>query len=293
MLSIVRRFLIDVQAMPKSSKQKKQQKTIAQRADRHELYELSVQCSEAEVDFVMDTFRKLRGRKPVLVREDFCGTANVCCEWVRRDSKLEAIGVDLDPEVLAWGQQNNLSKLRDKQRKRIHLLQEDVLKVKTSAPDIICAMNFSYWLLKERDALKQYFSSAFQALKPDGIFVLDAYGGYDSFRELEEEREVETPDGGIVTYIWEQAEFNPINHDVTCYIHFLFDDGSRLDQAFTYNWRLWVLPEVQDLLNEVGFKVSVYWQGWAEDGEPDGEFEPASDGDADAGWICYIVAEKT
>jgi len=278
--------------MAKSRKQKKQQMTLANNADRHELYELSVQCSEAEVDFVMDTFMALRQRKPVLVREDFCGTANVCCEWVRRDKKLQAIGIDLDPEVLEWGQQNNLAKLRDSQRKRIHLLQEDVLQVKTQAPDIICAMNFSYWLLKERKTLKQYFSTVFQALKPDGIFFLDAYGGYDSFRELEEEREVETPDGNIVTYVWEQAKFNPITHDVTCYIHFLFDDDSRLDQAFAYHWRLWVLPEIQDLLEEVGFKVTIYWQGWAEDGEADGAFEPAIEGDADAGWICYVVAEK-
>ena len=240
----------------------------------------------------MDTFRQLRGRKPALVREDFCGTANVCCEWVRRDKKLEAIGVDLDPEVLAWGEENNLSRLKEKQRRRVHLLQKDVLKVKTRDPDLICAMNFSYWLLKERATLKQYFSSVFEALKPDGIFFLDAYGGYDSFRELEEEREVEMPDGDTVTYVWEQARFNPINHDVTCYIHFLFEDGSRLDKAFTYHWRLWVLPEIRDLLTEVGFKVNVYWQGWEEDGEPDGEFEIATEGDADAGWICYVVAEK-
>ena len=291
-MSIVSRFPIGAYSMSHSSKQKKSQMTMSQGADRHELYELSVQCSEAEVDFVMDTFKKLRGRKPALVREDFCGTANVCCEWVRRDKKLEAIGVDLDPEVLAWGQQHNLAKLREQQRKRIHLLQEDVLKVKTGAPDIICAMNFSYWLLKERATLKQYFITVLEALKPDGIFFLDAYGGYDSFRELEEEREVETPGGDMVTYVWEQARFNPINHDVTCYIHFLIEDDSRMDQAFTYHWRLWVLPENQYLLHEVGFKVTIYWQGWAEDGEPDGEFEPATEGDADAGWICYIVAEK-
>jgi len=278
--------------MPKSSKQKKQRLSLAQQADRHELYELSVQCSESEVDFVLDTFKQLRGRKPALVREDFCGTANVCCEWVRRDKKLQAIGVDLDPEVLQWGRENNLATLRDSQRKRIQLVKKDVLKVKTKAPDIICAMNFSYWLLKDRDTLKQYFSAVFDALKSDGIFFLDAYGGYDSFRELEEEREVEISSGDTVTYIWEQASFNPINHDVTCYIHFLFEDGSRLDQAFAYHWRLWVLPEIQDLLQEVGFTITIYWQGWGEDGDPDGEFEPATDGDADAGWICYVVAEK-
>lgn len=278
--------------MSKSSKQKKSILSLAGQADRHQLYELSVQCSEAEVDFVLDTFKALRGRPPALVREDFCGTANVCCEWVRRNKKLHAIGIDLDAEVLDWGQKHNLSKLKKDQRKRVHLLQENVLDAQTDPPDIVCAMNFSYWLLKNRDELKQYFTSVLHALKADGIFFLDAYGGYDSFRELEEEREVEIEDGDRVTYVWEQASFNPITHDVTCHIHFLFDDESRLDKAFTYEWRLWVLPEIQDLLEEVGFRVTVYWQGWGEDGEADGEFEPATDGDADAGWICYVVAEK-
>jgi hypothetical protein len=66
-----------------------------------------------------------------------------------------------------------------------------------------------------------------------------------------------------------------------------------MEKAFRYDWRLWILPEVQDLLQESGFsKVTVYWQGWDEDGEPDGEFKPAERADADAGWICYLTAEK-
>jgi len=36
----------------------------------------------------------------------------------------------------------------------------------------------------------------------------------------------------------------------------------------------------------------VYWQGWDKDGEPDGDFRPALTADPDAGWICYLTAEK-
>jgi hypothetical protein len=36
----------------------------------------------------------------------------------------------------------------------------------------------------------------------------------------------------------------------------------------------------------------VYWQGFDEDGEPDGDFQPVEEGEADAGWICYLSAEK-
>ncbi len=277
--------------MPFNPMKRKAKPSLAEQADRHELYELSVQCSEAEVDFVSDTYQELRGKPARLLREDFCGTANVCCEWVRRDPANRAVGVDLDQDVLDWGRVNNLSRLTGEQQSRISLINDDVLTVKTEQPDILSAMNFSYWLFKDRKTLGQYFSRVHQALKDDGIFFLDIYGGYESFRECEEEREIETPQGDV-TYVWEQASFNPINHDLTCHIHFHFEDDSRLEQAFSYHWRLWTLPEIRELLEDAGFRVTVYWQGWDEDGEPDGEFLPATDGDADAGWIAYIVAEK-
>jgi SAM-dependent methyltransferase len=266
--------------------------TLADRADRHQLYEQSVQCAEGEVDFVDQTFRKLRGRKAQLLREDFCGTANVCCEWVRRGNKRRAIGVDLDPEVLAWGRKHQLAALKPGQAKRVELLQENVLTVETEPVDIVSAMNFSYWLFQQRSDLKRYFRNVRKALKDDGVFFLDCYGGYDAHREIEEPREIGSGKKAF-TYIWDQAEFNPIDHQVTCHIHFEFQDGSRLDKAFSYTWRLWTLPEIRDLLDEAGFsKVTVYWQGWDEDGEADGEFLPATRAAADAGWICYLTAEK-
>jgi hypothetical protein len=266
--------------------------SYAERADRHHLYELSVQCSEAEIDFVDSTYRWLRGCNAKLLREDFCGTANVCCEWVKRRRTNRAVGVDIDAEVLDWGRENNLPVLTAAQRRRVELLQQDVLKTKTAAPDIISAMNFSYWLFKDRRALKKYFRSVKNALADDGIFFMDAYGGYDSFRIIEEEREIDADDWQF-KYIWEQESYDPITGGLVCNIHFDFSDGSRLDKAFRYDWRLWTLPEIRDLLEEVGFsRVMVYWQGWDEDGDPDGDFQPAESGEPEAGWICYLTAEK-
>jgi hypothetical protein len=80
---------------------------------------------------------------------------------------------------------------------------------------------------------------------------------------------------------------------MVCYIHFHFNDGSKLRKAFHYEWRLWSLPEIREILLEAGFsKVTVYWQGWDENDEPDGIFVPATKGEADPGWICMISAEK-
>ena len=278
--------------MTGKSKNKKNAKkrTQAELADRHQIYELSVQYAASEIEFVDDTYKKLRKRRAKLLREDFCGTANVCCEWVRQRKSNRAIGVDIDTEVLAWGKNNKLTDLNREQKKRVTLLDHDVLKVKTEAPDIVSAMNFSYWLFKDRKQLKRYFKQVKKSLADDGIFFMDAYGGYDSFREIEEEREIEE---GEFTYIWEQENYNPITGELLCHIHFEFPDGSRLNKAFSYDWRLWTLPEIQDLLKEAGFSnVTVFWQGWDEDGDADGIFEPATKGDADAGWICYISAEK-
>ena len=107
---------------------------MAELSDRHVLYEKSVQDVAVEYKFVSKTFRKLRGRRAVHAREDFCGTANMCCEWVRRDSRNTSVGVDLDPEVLEWGRQHNLSRLQPDARLRVSLIQEDVCQVNTARP---------------------------------------------------------------------------------------------------------------------------------------------------------------
>ena len=124
-----------------------------------------------------------------------------------------------------------------------------MLEAQTEAVDIVSAMNFSYWLLKDRKTLLKYFEAVQRSLTDEGIFFLDAYGGYDSHREIDEEREIDD-DGDGFTYIWEQAAFDPITHRMECHIHFGFPDGSELRNAFNYEWRLWSVPEVRDLLLE-------------------------------------------
>ena len=51
-------------------------KSMAANADRHYLYQESVQDTEAEIDFIKETWAELRNRPADLLREDFCGTAN-------------------------------------------------------------------------------------------------------------------------------------------------------------------------------------------------------------------------
>jgi len=276
--------------MPKKKKKKIPQ---AETADRHLCYEQSVQCAEAEIDFVTTTFKQLRKRDVRELREDFCGTATVCCDFVARHEDNHAYGVDLDTDVLHWGREHRVNALTSEQALRVSLIEDNVLTAKTPKVDALLAMNFSYWLFKEREDLVNYFKIARESLKDDGIMFLDAFGGYESFQELEEEREIDDDDAGF-TYVWDQASFNPINNSMICHISFHFNDGSVMKNAFTYDWRMYTLPEIRDILKDAGFKKStIYWEGWDEDEEEgNGVYEPAEHGEADPGWVVYITAEK-
>lgn len=263
--------------------------SLAERADRHDLYQRSVQDPSWEVDFMSGVFKELRGRVPLTMREDFCGTALFACEWVKSHRERRAFGVDLDPEVLAWSREHNVAKLSPAVANRLELLQADVLEAHTPAVDVVAAFNFSYWVFKDRDGLRRYFERTRAALGDGGLFMLDAYGGYDALKKMRERE-----DFGRFTYIWDQADYDPMTASTTCHIHYTFPDGSRLNRAFSYHWRLWTLPELREVLAEAGFRtITVYWQGTdPETGEGTDEFKPAERGDPDPAWIAYIVAEK-
>ncbi len=263
--------------------------TIAYSADRHEYYEKAVQCVESEIDMVDETYENLRGKKARFLREDFCGTGNTSCEWVQRHPKNTAIGLDLDQEVLDWGIQNKIAALSPKQQARINLVNQNVLNANCPPADVILAMNFSYQLFKTRDALRKYFEKARAGLADDGVFFIDAYGGHESYRQIKEKTSFDDFD-----YYWHQKKYNPITGEMLCHIHFKFKDNSWLNKAFTYDWRLWTLPEIQELLKEAGFsKVQVYWEGTdKKTGEGNGEYYPTNKGEDDPSWIVYIVSEK-
>ncbi len=273
--------------MGKQIKQSNNKKSKSQLIDVHELYEESVQCVEAEIDFVNQTYKNIRKKNANSLREDFCGTMNTSCEWIRRRKTNIAYSVDIDQSVLDWGIEKKLSRLTKSQRSRINIINGDVTKVKTPGVDIVLAMNFSYWIFKERNTMMDYFRHIYDNMADDGIFFLDAFGGPEAIQEMTEDTEF---DG--YTYTWDQKKYNPITGEGLFYIHFKFDDGSRIKRAFTYDWRVWTLPELKEILSEAGFKPYIYWEGTGDDGEGNGIFTKTELGEADDSWIAYIVAEK-
>lgn len=256
--------------------------TQADAADRHDLYQQSVNAPDAILEFVRDVYRDMRGRQPRVLREDFCGTALLATTWAAQSPQHRAIGVDLDPEALAWGTRHNLAP--SPARSRVELIRGDVLGDIPHRADVVCALNFSYNLLLTRRRLVTYFKRVRRAMLPGAVFVLDGIGGTEAMCDYAEER-----DCGDFTYIWKQAGFNPLDHNAECTISFAFPDGSRLEPAFSYRWRLWTMPELRDCLAEAGFThVRIFWEDADDDDNP--LYVETSQAENQEIWLTYLVA---
>src|SRR5689334_10172430 len=145
--------------------------------DPHALYEVAVQGVEWDIDFLERVWRyRHPGREPKLFREDFCSTAALATEWARRGPERRAWGVDLDAGPLAWARRYRLPWAREA-AERVTLVRGDVRKPRRPLVDVACALNFSWWVFRERAELLRYLRAARLGLKPGGVLVLNLYGG--------------------------------------------------------------------------------------------------------------------
>ena len=280
-------------AAAKSVSRKAGKGTLAERADKFRCYQQSVQEPEHEVEFFDQVYRKLFRRTPYSLREDFCGTFSICCNWVESHPKRTAVGVDLCSETLQWGREHNLTRCTNEQAGRIRLLEQDVRTQNRPQVDILSAQNFSFWIFKTRQELVEYFRIARANLNEQGMMVMDMMGGADCYKEgVTDKRRIRKGKKGF-RYHWEQASFNPVTSEASFYITFKFNDQSKLKRAFEYHWRFWTIPEVRELLREAGFTRSlVYWEEEDEDGEDTGVWSAAEKAPSHPSWIAYIVALK-
>ncbi|MEM9695596.1 MAG: class I SAM-dependent methyltransferase, partial [Myxococcota bacterium] len=134
----------------KNKRGKKGKPSAAKKADRHALYQKAVQEPSCDIGIIERFFEKHRGRSPRSVKEDFCGTALFCAEWVESNPERIAVGVDLDQPTLDWGEEHNLSVLEPSDRSRITIHCDDVRKVTGPPVDVVCALNYSYCVFKRR-----------------------------------------------------------------------------------------------------------------------------------------------
>lgn len=255
--------------------------------DKYDFYMKAVQSPEGDVDFFRDTYHELKKKSARILREDFCGTAALCTAWVEMNPNNSAIGVDLDPEPLEYGRKKFWENLNPSQQKRLQMIRANVLSKDLPKADLSVALNFSYFLFKSRPQIKAYFKNVYARLNKDGIAMFDAFGGsqcQDSIEDKVKHRQF--------TYYWDQKGFDPITNEAKFAIHFRVN-GKKHEDVFTYDWRLWTLPELREILAEVGFKKThIYWEGTARDGSGNGKFTRVTEGEACLSWIAYLVAEK-
>ncbi len=283
------------QRKTKNKQQKNNTPSMASQADRHVLYQKSVQDTDSELALMVEKYRAIRGREPLSFREDFCGTAMFSVAWCQGGSERTSQAIDLCKETLDWGRQHNLKPAGEDVTSRVELINANVLEVREPKVDITCALNFSYSVFKSRDLLRQYFQVARAGLNDGGVLMLDVFGGTEAITSTREKRKVE---GEKFKFIWEQEKYNPITNEILCHINFKFSDGSKFDHAFTYDWRLWTIAELSELLAEAGFsKVHVYWEEYVDDEDDDdymitsGKYVEVTEVENQESWVSYIFAE--
>ena len=226
--------------------------------DRHELYE---QCVQSPED-VVRLLRTMHGGEPLVLGEDFCGTAAVSREWVRSVPGGRAIALDADAPVLALARE----RAAREGRARIEFVLGDARTASDSIRhrcDVLFVGNFSIGELGARAELVAYLRHVRSRLAANGVLAFDLYGGASAQRTGQVERAHTLRDGRRARYVWEQASFDPRTGRVENALHFRVEDAGEIVEehlrAFVYRWRLWSLPELADALSEAGFAPIELW----------------------------------
>lgn len=256
------------------------------RTNKYFLYEESVQAPVIDTKMLASIYADIFKREPRSLREDFCGTFNLAAEWVKRDPRNSAVGIDLDKEPLQYGWEHHYAELSPDEQDRLIILNENVMNVTSPKVDMIAAFNFSFYIFKERKSLIDYLKTAHKTLDKKGMICLEMVGGAGFIKKTRDVRTIPHPDGGSFKYIWDQASFDPVTRNGMYYIHFKFRGKRERSKVFSYDWRIWTIPEVREALEEAGFiRSKVYW-------EKRSKFVPVEKGDNDHTWLAQIVGIK-
>lgn len=263
--------------------------------NKYELYEASVLDAPEDVKLFRKLYRDIFNKEPRVYREDFCGTFWHSAEWVKRHPENVAFALDIDDKPLEYGRTHHFNSLDEDQKKRLHIKRGNVLSGIRRKVDLITAMNFSYCCLKERPALLQYFTTARKNMGSRGLILLDVMGGAEMQKASVEKTKIDWGKAKPrLHYYWDQKNFNPIRNEAKFAIHFqLGDSKKQIKNVFTYDWRLWTLPELKDLMLEAGFKKTlVYWEGTDKNGEGNDIYRPRETANDNEVWIAYIAGIK-
>ncbi len=253
--------------------------------DKYALYTAAVQSPSYDAAFLRRLYRELVGKEPQMLREDFCGAHALARAWIRLGLNKRAAGVDIDREALDYGIARQSEELAPAQASRLSVVQGDVLTTRLPKAHIVCAFNFSYFCFHERKTLVRYFTRVKRSLERGGIFVVDIFGGPDNCEPTIDRRRIPG-----MRYLFEQESFDPISNRARFHIH-LQPNGKRMHKrVFSYDWRMWTMPEVREAMEEAGFSQTlVYWEGTARNGRGNGRYHRRERGEPCRVWTAYVV----
>ncbi|MCA9293533.1 MAG: class I SAM-dependent methyltransferase [Phycisphaerales bacterium] len=262
------------------------------KVNRFDLYELAVQDPPLQARFL----QAVHARNPHILTEDFSGPASVARAWLALAPDHKAIAVDRDDVPLRHAVERLTQALPDRLAD-FTIRERDVLEVKDKT-DIIAALNFACCELLTRKHLLTYLRAALYRLQPNGVLVLDTYGGSDAFIPGISEQIIDTEHGEL-TYRWEQRAADPATSRVQNAIHFELPKRIRVDNAFVYDWRLWSPAEIRDAMHDAGFRTTEVYASYGDAIDEDGalmihpisrDAQPITfDADLDDQWVLYIV----
>ncbi|MBS0197922.1 MAG: methyltransferase domain-containing protein [Planctomycetes bacterium] len=227
-----------------------------------ECYELCVQSPRHVVAFLYAA----HGAQPLVLREDFCGSAAIGRRWAAegksRGDESRAIGIDLDPTAL---QRATEQAGADGVEGRLQLVAADATgaDAPADAADVIFVGNFSIGYIHDRTTLVAYLAACLDRLRRGncgfggGIFACDTYGGAGAFKKGSLTRRHPSRGGEIIHYHWSHDAADPLTGIVENSISFRVESAGEIvaeyPNAFTYRWRLWSIAELREAMMEVGF----------------------------------------
>ena len=267
------------------------------------LYEQAVQHPDAELALLLGMYaHHHREETPTRFREDFAASAALAARFVAIDENHRALAVEIDPAIAAFARDQAAQRYPER-ADDLHVVADDVVNVYRPRVDLTCSLNFSSFIYHSRAQLRGYFRSARRGLGRGGVLVVDLFGGPGAQRVMTQRRTFDATlasdgDGGQtagqVTYIWEQREFDAATGRIDCRISFALGDGRRLEDAFVYDWRLWSIPEMCEVLAEAGFRDVTVWCDRFDPatGQSDGHYQPARHLPTREDWIAYISARR-
>ena len=274
-------------------KRRKNSKLTARKTtfDKYELYVNSVQSAEHDATLLLRMYRNAistRGKKRVTLREDFCGTAALCFSWINLGKEFKAIGVDIDQSAIDWGCARYDSSRAVRESGRLQLSCADVMEFNPYRADIICALNFSYYFIKDRQQLIQYFKLCRKRLTKTGLLILDSFGGPTYLAPHSDKRRNHQKK---FDFWWDVESFDAITNEVKTHIHYKLDGQKIRKCVFSYDWRLWTIPEITDALREAGFNTIEYWaEGVNARGLGNGVFRKIRSEKNCESWVTYVTA---